>query len=255
MINQTDKAWEVKQFEKILNQFPGLLGHLLGRGRLETYTGTNTRSLRFVLIENSIRLQYLEWIQQNCENNNVCYGFEKMTIYQGRTTNQARLTTNYTKDHQFLSLYDFFYRLPKEVNGRRRLRFSIPETIHLLPLTGTDLAYWFIETGDIRTDTLQILFNLAPHLDKSEASHLCDLVKKRLFLDCEVKEYSSSNGNGKTNSNGNGKTNLNKKSYQIVFPTSQIKKFDSLIEKSLLDYPFENDKIATLRFVAKHLPD
>jgi hypothetical protein len=228
-----DQKRDISQFKKLLENHSGLLGHLLGRGRLEIYNGLSKRSVRFVLVENSKKQNYLTFIQRECFKQNLFYGFNYMVIYEGRTTNQARLATNYTQESAYIALYDYFYIKYKQ-NTRNKTRFRIQKDILLLPFTEKDLAYWFAEVGDFRNDKKEIVLNLSPCFDEDEGQLLCELINKKLSLTCKLRLFSSSN-EIKIRSD-QSKKNV----FQIVFLTDQLQKFYDLISKY-----FKNDTLVS----------
>ena len=240
-----DQKRDISQFKKLLENHSGLLGHLLGRGRLEIYNGLSKRSVRFVLVENSKKQNYLEFIQRECFKQNLFYGFNYMVIYEGRTTNQARLATNYTQESAYIALYDYFY-IKYQQNNRNKTRFRIQKDILSLPFTEKDLAYWFAEVGDFRNDKKEIVLNLAPCFDENEGQLLCEFIYQKLSLTCKLRLFSSSN-EAKIKSN-----QLHKKVFQIVFLTDQLHQFYDLTKDPLKNYAFASklDKLLTLEIYA-----
>jgi hypothetical protein len=133
LLNTTLQFSFVQEFIK---KYPRFLGIFICYNCLMFHQRRKGPTVRFRLIQHTKNKHLLKALAPN----NSLFGFSWAKIYVNQTTNQLRLSTNWSKNFEHISLYGFFYNEQQE-------KKPISDYWKDLEFTIEDMVFWFLFSG------------------------------------------------------------------------------------------------------------
>jgi hypothetical protein len=133
---ESNSMQQLSIVQDFIQQYPRFLGIMICYNCLTIQQRRKGQSIRFRLIQHTQNEHLLKALAPN----NELFGFSWAKIYVSQTTNQLRLSTNWSYNFEHVMLYGFFYNDQQE-------KKQISKKWNELKLTLRDLVFLFLFSG------------------------------------------------------------------------------------------------------------